>query len=52
MRRYFDKVHFPCSDDDIPRSPSYGVYISQLIKFDSVCNHVDYFNDRNKCVTA
>ena len=28
---------------DVPRSPSYGVYISQLIRFASVCSNVDGF---------
>ena len=32
--------------------PSYGVYISQLIRFARVCSHVDDFNTRNKCLTA
>ena len=31
---------------------SYGVYISQLIRFARVCNHVTDFNARNKCLTA
>ena len=31
---------------------SYGVYISQLIRFARVCNHVDDFKARNKCLTA
>ena len=35
-----------------PRRPSYGVYISQLIRFARVCSHVDDFNTRNKCLTA
>ena len=35
-----------------PRRPSYGVYISQLIRFAQVCSHVDDFNTRNKCLTA
>ena len=39
-------------DDDVTRRPSYGVYISQLIKFARVCSHVDDFNARNKCLTA
>ena len=26
-------VHFPFLDGDVPRSTSYGVYISQLIRF-------------------
>ena len=28
----FDIVNFPFLDGDVPRRPSYGVYISQLIK--------------------
>ena len=35
-----------------PYTPSYGVYISQLIRFARVCSHVDDFNTRNKCLTA
>ena len=29
----FDIVKFPFLDGDVPRPPSYGVYISQLIRF-------------------
>ena len=29
----FDIVNFPFLDGDVPRLPSYGVYISQLISF-------------------
>ena len=29
----FDIVNFPFLDSDVPRSTSYGVYISQLIRF-------------------
>ena len=29
----FDIVHFPFSDGDVPHPPSYGVYISQIIRF-------------------
>ena len=39
-------------DRDVPRRPSNGVYISQLIRFARVCSHVDYFNARNKCLTT
>ena len=42
-------VNFPFLDGDVPRGPSYGVYISQLIRFARVCSHVDDFNTRNKC---
>ena len=43
----FEMVDFPLLDRDSPRSPSYGVYILQLIRFASVCSHVDVFNNRN-----
>ena len=36
----FDIVHFPFLDGEVPRRASYGVYISQLIRFARVCNHV------------
>ena len=48
----FDIVNFPFLDGDVPRRPSYGVYICQLIRFARVCSHVDDFNTRNKCLTA
>ena len=44
----FDIVNFPFLDGDVPRRPSYGVYVSQLIRFARVCSHVDDFNTRNK----
>ena len=44
----FDIVNFPFLDGDVPRRPSYGVYISQLIRFARVCSHVDDFNTRNE----
>ena len=43
----FEIVNFPFFDGDVPPSPSYGVYISQLIRFARVCSHVDDFNNRN-----
>ena len=48
----FDIVYFPFLDGDVPRSTSYGVYISQLIRFARVSSHVDDFNTRNKVLTA
>ena len=38
-------------DVDVPRSPSYGVYISQLIRFARVCSNVDDFNNRKLILT-
>ena len=48
----FDIVNSPFLDGDVPRSTSYGVYISQLIRFARVSSHVDDFNTRNKVLTA
>ena len=48
----FDIVNFPFLDGDVPHRASYGVYISQLIRFARVCNHVADFNARDKCLTA
>ena len=39
-------------DGDVPRSASYGVYISQLIRFAPFSSHVDDFNTRNKVLTV
>ena len=40
----FDFVNFSFLDGDIPRAPSYRVYISQLIRSARVSNHVAEFN--------
>ena len=48
----FEIVNFSFLDVDVPRSPSYGVYISQLIRFARVCSNVDDFNNRNLLLTA
>ena len=48
----FDIVNFPFLDGNARRRPSYGVYISQPIRFARVCSHVDDFNTHNKCLTA
>ena len=45
-------LNFPFLDGDVPRRASYGVHISQRIRFARVCNHVADFNARNKCLTA
>ena len=44
-------VNFPFLDGDVPRSTSYGVYISQLIGFDRASSHVAYSNTGNKLLT-
>ena len=48
----FDIVNVPFLDGDVPRSASYGVYISQLIRFARVSSHVDDFSTCNKVLTA
>ena len=48
----FEIVNFPFLDGDVPCSPSYGVYISQLIRFARVCSNVDDFNNRNLFLVA
>ena len=48
----FAILNFPFLDGDVPRSPSYGVYISQLIRFPRVCSYVDAVNNRNLFLTA
>ena len=45
-------MNFPILDGDVPRSASYGVYITQLIRFAQVPSHVDDSNTRNKVSTA
>ena len=39
-------------DGDDIRSTSYGVYISQLIRFARMSSHVTKFDARNKILTA
>ena len=48
----FDIVNFPFLDGVVPRHASYGVYMSQLLRFARVCNHLTDFNARNKWLTA
>ena len=45
-------MNFPFPDGDGPPSSFCDVYISQLIRFARVSNHVDDFNTRNKVLTA
>ena len=43
----FEIVNFSFLHGDVLCSPSYGVYISQLIRFARVCSNNDDFNNRN-----
>ena len=48
----FEMVNFPFLDGDVPCPPSYGVYISQTIRFARGCSNVDDFKSRNPIFTA
>ena len=48
----FDIVNFPFFDGDVPRRTSYGVYISQLIRFVRASSNLSDFNCRNKALTV
>ena len=47
----FEIVNFPFLDGDVPRSTSYGVYISQINRFAGASCHVADINTRNKLLT-
>ena len=46
----FHIVNFPFLSSNIPSGPSYGVCISQLIRYARCCSHYDDFRYRHKCV--
>ena len=48
----FEIVNFPLLDGDVPRSLSYGVYISQLFRFAREYSNVDDCTNRNLFLTA
>ena len=48
----FNIANFPFLDGDVPRTTSYGVYISQLIRCARVSSHVVDFNARNRSLMA
>ena len=48
----FDIVNFPFLECDVPQRTSYGVYISQLIRFARASSNLNDFNYRNKALTA
>ena len=47
----FEIVNFPFLNGDVPRSTSYGVYISQLIYFARASSYDPDFNTRNKLLS-
>ena len=48
----FHIVNFPFLSSNIPSGPSYGVYISQLIRYARCCSHYDDFRYRHKCLVG
>ena len=48
----FDIVNFTFLDGAVPLRTSYGVYISQLIRFDRASSNVSDFNCWNKALIA
>ena len=46
----FHIVNFPFLFSNIPSGPSYGVYISQLIRHVQCCSTYDNFRYRHKCL--
>ena len=50
----FDFViaNFPSLDGDVPRRTSYGIYISQHIRFARAISNLSDFNCSNKALTA
>ena len=47
----FEIVNFPFLDGDVPRSTSYGVYISQRIRFARTSSYITDLITRNKLLT-
>ena len=48
----FPIVNFPWLSGDVPRLPSYGIYISQLVRFARCCTSVLDFNAKNLQITS
>ena len=46
----FHTVNFPFLSSNIPSGPSYGVYISQLIRYACCCLNYDDFRYHHKCL--
>ena len=48
----FPIVNFPWLSGDVPRLPSYGIYISQLVIFARCCTSVFDFHSKNLQITS
>ena len=47
----FKIVNFPYLDNNIPRNPVYGVYISQLVRYARICSNNGDFAYRHRCLS-
>ena len=48
----FPIVNFPWLSGDVPRLPSYGIYISQLVRFSRCCTSIFDFHSKNLQITS
>ena len=48
----FPIVNFPWLSGDVPRLPSYGIYISQLVRFARCCTSLSDFHSKNLQITS
>ena len=48
----FPIVNFPFMSSNIPAVPSYGIYISQLVRIGRICSTYDEFVKRNMVITS
>ena len=48
----FPIVNFPWLSGDVPRLPSYGIYISQFVRFARCCTSVFDFHSKNLQITS
>ena len=48
----FPIVNFPWLSGEVPRLPSYGIYISQLVRFARCCTSVLDFHSKNLQITS
>ena len=47
----FDIVNFPDMSSNIPSKPTYGIYISQLVRIGRICSSYNQFCDRHYKLT-
>ena len=45
-------MNFPWLSSDVPRPPSYGIYITQLVRFARCCTSVLDFHSKNLLITS